>query len=68
MDMGASRHESKLKKSTSGSANRGTLIAEGHEDARCNIGFADGHGEFFSRKDALRSKYSGSPAPDPTGF
>ncbi len=71
IDMGASRHESQLKKSTSGNNNRGNLKAEGHQDAKSNIGFADGHAEFFSRKDALRQRYSGSPAPDPdpsTGF
>jgi prepilin-type processing-associated H-X9-DG protein len=68
IDMGASRHESRIKKSTSGSSNRGNLKAEGHEDARSNIGFADGHAEFFSRKDALRQKYSGNATPDPAGF
>ena len=41
---------------------------QGNEEARGNVGFADGHGEFFSRKDALRQKYSGSPVPDPVGF
>ena len=39
-----------------------------HEDARGNVGFADGHVDFFSRKDALRAKYSGNPTPDPVGF
>ena len=43
-------------------------ILSGNEEARGNVGFADGHGEFFSRKDALRPRYSGDPNPEPTGF
>jgi prepilin-type processing-associated H-X9-DG protein len=41
---------------------------EGNENARGNVGFADGHAEFFSRKDALRRKHSGNFADDPPGF
>ena len=58
----AARHESKYKKA-------GTAINPGKtEQARGNVGFCDGHGEFMSRKDAISSKYSGNPAPDPAGF
>jgi len=62
-DLVASRHESKVKKAASKyqSDNK-------NEEARGNVGFADGHGEFFSRKDALRQRYSGTDKPDPPGF
>jgi prepilin-type N-terminal cleavage/methylation domain-containing protein/prepilin-type processing-associated H-X9-DG protein len=64
-DLVASRHEtSRSKKASSHNTNN----AEGNEEARGNVGFADGHGEFFSRKDSLRQKYSGNPTPDPAGF
>ena len=33
-----------------------------------NVAFSDGHGEFMSRKDALRQKYTGHPVADPVGF
>ena len=36
------------------------------KDARGNVTFCDGHGEVLSRKDALRQKYTSSPARDPT--
>jgi prepilin-type N-terminal cleavage/methylation domain-containing protein/prepilin-type processing-associated H-X9-DG protein len=39
-----------------------------NEDARGNVSFADGHAEFFSRKDALRARHSGRAAADPAGF
>jgi type II secretory pathway pseudopilin PulG len=39
-----------------------------NQDARGNVVFWDGHGAFMSRKDALRQRYTGSPAPDPSGF
>jgi len=39
-----------------------------NQDARGNVAFCDGHAEFFSRKDALRQRFSGNPAADPTGF
>ena len=62
-DLIAARHESKVKKAASKfqSDNK-------NEEARGNVGFADGHGEFFSRKDALRQKYCGSAVDDPPGF
>jgi len=62
-DLIASRHESRVAKASSKFANDNK-----NEEARGNVGFADGHGEFFSRKDALRQKYSGNPTADPPGF
>jgi prepilin-type N-terminal cleavage/methylation domain-containing protein/prepilin-type processing-associated H-X9-DG protein len=61
----ASRHETNRNVKATGI---NALTKEGNEDARGNVGFADGHGEFFSRKDALRAKYSGNPTPDRPGF
>ena len=58
----AARHENKWKKTGTSSNKQAT------ENARGNVGFADGHGEFMSRKDALRAKYCGNPTPDPAGF
>jgi prepilin-type processing-associated H-X9-DG protein len=40
----------------------------GNEEARGNVGFADGHGAYFSRKDALRQRHSGNPNDDPLNF
>jgi prepilin-type N-terminal cleavage/methylation domain-containing protein len=54
----ASRHESKIKKGSS------KTNFQGNEEARGNVIFADGHGEFFSRKDMHRQRYGGSPVPD----
>jgi prepilin-type processing-associated H-X9-DG protein len=63
-DLVASRHETSRNVKASSNVHR----TEGNEDARGNVGFADGHVDFFSRKDALRAKYSGNPVPDPVGF
>jgi prepilin-type processing-associated H-X9-DG protein len=63
VDLVASRHESKVKKAASKYASDNK-----NEEARGNVGFADGHGEFFSRKDSLRQRYSGNPQPDLQGF
>jgi prepilin-type N-terminal cleavage/methylation domain-containing protein/prepilin-type processing-associated H-X9-DG protein len=41
---------------------------ERNKDVRGNVSFCDGHGEFMSRKDALRQKYTGNPNEDPPGF
>jgi prepilin-type N-terminal cleavage/methylation domain-containing protein/prepilin-type processing-associated H-X9-DG protein len=68
MDLVSSRHESRAKRATNGYSNKGTLKAEGHEECLGNVGFCDGHAEFFSRKDSLRARYCGSPVPDPQGF
>jgi prepilin-type N-terminal cleavage/methylation domain-containing protein/prepilin-type processing-associated H-X9-DG protein len=38
------------------------------DGSRGNVTFCDGHGEFMTRKDALRQKYTGNPNPDPAGF
>jgi prepilin-type N-terminal cleavage/methylation domain-containing protein/prepilin-type processing-associated H-X9-DG protein len=62
-EMVASRHQLKWAK-----ANNNTFANAGNQDARGNVTFCDGHGEFFTRKDALRGKYSGRPDPDPAGF
>ena len=59
----SSRHE---KKVVSGANN--TNPAAINQNARGNVSFADGHAEFFSRKDALRARYCGRPDADPAGF
>jgi prepilin-type processing-associated H-X9-DG protein len=68
MDLVAARHDSDKKRTTYGFANSSNLNAQGHDDCRGNIGFCDGHAERFGRKDALRGRYTGSAAADPTGF
>ena len=61
----ASRHMTQIKKATGGVwKGDGTTT----EDARGNVSFVDGHGEFFGRKDALRQRYTGSDKADPQGF
>lgn len=59
----AARHENKRKRAASATVNN-----IGNEDSRGNVVFADGHGEFFTRKDALRRRYSGNPNYDFSGF
>jgi len=54
----AARHENKFKKATTGF----------NVNARGNVSFCDGHGEFMSRKDAISQRYSGNPNQDPPGF
>lgn len=39
-----------------------------NKDAKGNVAFCDGHVEFFTRKDALRQRYTGNPTADPAGF
>lgn len=39
-----------------------------NRNARGNVVFADGHGEFFDRKSALSRRHSGNPTQDPPGF
>ena len=58
----AARHELKFKKA----GTSGNKIPT--EQARGNVGFADAHCEFMTRKDAISAKYSGNPTPDPVGF
>jgi prepilin-type processing-associated H-X9-DG protein len=60
----SSRHEAKTKKASSVNLNK----TEGNENARGNVGFCDGHAEFMSRKEAISSRYSGNPTPDPAGL
>ena len=62
-DLVASRHESRSKKATNKFNEN-----EKKEEARGNVSFCDGHAEFFSRKDAMRAKYTGSPTKDPDNF
>lgn len=47
---------------------RNLTFNDENKDSRGNVGFADGHAESFGRKDALRGRYTGRPAPDPVGF
>jgi prepilin-type N-terminal cleavage/methylation domain-containing protein/prepilin-type processing-associated H-X9-DG protein len=58
----ASRHQT--RKTARG--NVAPFNTAANEDARGNVAFCDGHAEFFSRVDALRSKHSGNPYPDPS--
>ena len=60
----ASRHESKIRKASSVNFNQN----QGNEDARGNVGFADGHGEVFGRKDVMRGRHSGDPRAVPSNF
>ncbi|WP_428940754.1 DUF1559 domain-containing protein [Fontivita pretiosa] len=65
----ASRHELKKRRAVWGREGTNSPIRDkSNEDARGNVVFADGHGEFFGRKDALRQRYTGNPNPDPPGF
>jgi prepilin-type N-terminal cleavage/methylation domain-containing protein len=69
IDLLSSRHDVHAKKASNrGFAPNGSVVQEGNEDCLGNVTFCDGHGAFFSRKDALRGKYSGNPSPDPVGF
>ncbi|HEY7091407.1 MAG TPA: prepilin-type N-terminal cleavage/methylation domain-containing protein [Tepidisphaeraceae bacterium] len=64
LDLLSSRHETRK-----GSRTRDTIGSNAkNEDARGNVMFADGHGDFIGRKDALRQRYTGRAAPDPTNF
>jgi prepilin-type N-terminal cleavage/methylation domain-containing protein/prepilin-type processing-associated H-X9-DG protein len=59
----SSRHEKRVA-SAATNANPAAI----NQNARGNVGFADGHAEFYSRKDALRAQHSGRPDADPVGF
>jgi prepilin-type N-terminal cleavage/methylation domain-containing protein/prepilin-type processing-associated H-X9-DG protein len=61
----ASRHMNQIKKA-SGNVWKGDNNQT--DNARGNVSFCDGHGEFFDRKDATRQKYTGNPTPDPTPY
>jgi prepilin-type N-terminal cleavage/methylation domain-containing protein/prepilin-type processing-associated H-X9-DG protein len=62
-DQVAARHESKYRGAKTSAADTAKNV-----NARGNVGFCDGHGEFLSRKDTLSQRYSGHPLPDPPGF
>jgi prepilin-type N-terminal cleavage/methylation domain-containing protein/prepilin-type processing-associated H-X9-DG protein len=65
----ASRHELKKKRVVWGNQGSGAGNRESvNDDARGNVVFADGHGDFMSRKDAVRQKHTGSANADPIGF
>jgi prepilin-type processing-associated H-X9-DG protein len=59
----AGRHEMKPKKTVGSTYSQGV-----NEDSRGNVVFCDGHTEFFSRKDAIRQKYTGSNVVDDPNF
>lgn len=63
VNMVSSRHQRRVASAAS-NANPAAL----NQDAKGNVSFADGHAEFFSRKDALRARHSGRPDQDPPGF
>src|SRR5581483_2978166 len=63
----ASRHDRQNLKANSKLSSGGNNN-EGNQDCRGNVGFCDGHAEFFGRKDALMQKYTGNPNPDPNLF
>ena len=46
----------------------GAFTSQINEDAKGNVTFVDGHGEYFTRLDALRRRHSGRPYPDPDVF
>jgi prepilin-type processing-associated H-X9-DG protein len=66
-DVVASRHEMQMKRAAN-LGQEGAAANEKTEDARGNVAFVDGHGEFMSRKDSLRQKHSGNASADPQGF
>lgn len=59
----ADRHEARRADLVSSS-----LGVNRNRNARGNVVFADGHGEFFDRKSALARRHSGNPNRDPPGF
>jgi len=58
-NMLATRHQ--LKRSLTNSQ----LIHVGNHDGYGNVVFADGHGDYITRTDALRQKYTANPYADP---
>jgi prepilin-type processing-associated H-X9-DG protein len=40
----------------------------GAQDAYGNVSFCDGHAELIDRRDSMRARFTGSPAPDPAGL
>lgn len=67
LDCISSRHSKANARANSKNSSGGNNT-QGYEDVLGNAGFADGHGEVISRKDALRQRHTGNPNPDPIGF
>ena len=63
-DVVADRHQGRKSKATDLHFN----ASSGNDDAKGNVGFCDGHAEFFSRKNAISARYSGNPVADPNPF
>jgi prepilin-type N-terminal cleavage/methylation domain-containing protein/prepilin-type processing-associated H-X9-DG protein len=61
----AARHEMRRRTAT---GNVDIYKTMANEEARGNVAFADGHGAFMSRREAISSKASGNPVADPAGF
>jgi prepilin-type N-terminal cleavage/methylation domain-containing protein/prepilin-type processing-associated H-X9-DG protein len=64
VEMVAARHAGKVLSA----ANPTQTGAVNQDNAKGNVSFCDGHGEFMGRKDALRQQYTGNSVPDPAGF
>ena len=62
-DLVAARHENKFK-----AQKTSTGDTKANVNARGNVAFCDGHGEFMTRKQAISQRYAGHPLPDPAGF
>lgn len=58
----AARHEMK-RKAARGIVWTGDKTTSLFDDCRGNVAFCDGHVQIFSRRDALRPRYTGSPSP-----
>ena len=58
----ASRHQPRRANANS---NVDPFKTVGHQDAKGNVAFVDGHAEFFSRVEALRRRHTGNAYPDP---
>ena len=67
LDCISSRHSKANARANSKNSSGGNNT-QGYEDVLGNAGFADGHSEVISRKDALRQRHTGNPNPDPIGF
>jgi prepilin-type N-terminal cleavage/methylation domain-containing protein/prepilin-type processing-associated H-X9-DG protein len=63
VDAVSSRHDANAASATS-------LMNTTQVNVDCygNVAFCDGHSELFTRKNALRGRYSGNPNPDAPGF
>ncbi|MFT3788743.1 MAG: type II secretion system protein [Tepidisphaeraceae bacterium] len=68
LDVVSDCHDGKARRTSFGRVPSGASVKLNMEDARGNVVFADGHGAFMGRKDALRQRYTGRPTADPAGF